>query len=120
MQQVSRKPTYVASEALRVISVALTATGTCAGRIAPGECRGDPIGGLDGVLVLPHSDDSPAGVGKAPVGVSIALAIPLDLRAPPLGIRRGPRHVQRAAMPEAAIDKDCYPRPAEHQVGPPT
>lgn len=73
-----------------------------------------------GILVLPDAHDCPSGLGETPVGISIALAIPLDLRAPPLGIRRRPRHVQRAAMPEAAIDEDCYPRPAEHQVGPPT
>jgi len=59
-----------------------------------------------GLLVCPDADDLPARGSQTLVGVIVARHVGLDLRAPELGVLLGPRRVCRAAVPEAAVDKD--------------
>lgn len=64
------------------------------------------IGRLSGRLVLPDSHHRPARLGQATVSISIPSTIGLDLVPPEFGVVLGPGPVQRASMPETAVDED--------------
>lgn len=68
------------------------------------------------ILVLPGSQDLPAGFPKLRVGISISALVGLDLLAPEVGIAGGPGRVLGAAMPKAAVNEDCHSRSDESDV----
>jgi hypothetical protein len=68
------------------------------------------------ILVLPGSQDLPAGFPELRVGLSVSALVGLDLLAPEVGVTGGPGRVLGAAVPEAAIDEDCHSRRDESDV----
>jgi hypothetical protein len=72
--------------------------------------RLDSIGGACWVLVLPDPQDLPASIPELRIGISVSALVGLDLLTPEVGIADGPGRVLGAAVPEAAIDEDCYSR----------
>ncbi len=80
-------------------------------------------GGLDGggrlpwVVVLPEAEDRPSRFPQGSVRVPVPRDIGGDLLGPERLVRRGRRVVLRAAVPEAPVDEDRDPWPAENQVG---
>jgi hypothetical protein len=79
---------------------------------------GDPDGRLDHVLVLPHPHGQPTLLPQPPVGVSIALAVSLELVPPPVRVRSREGGVLRTQVPEAPVDEDGDLRGTEDDVGP--
>lgn len=76
-------------------------------RLRPDE-QLDACGGLGRVLVLPHAHNRPAGRGQDFVIPTIAVHIPIELRGPVVGVRRGLDAVLRTAVPEASVDEDDH------------
>ena len=74
--------------------------------------------GFGRILVLPHPHDGPARLAQPAIGVCISGLVRLKLLPPPVLVRARHRAVIRAAVPEASVDEDGDPRPAEDEVGP--
>jgi hypothetical protein len=72
------------------------------------------------ILVLPNSQDLPAGFPELRIGISVSALVGLDLLAPEAGVTGGPGRMLEAAVPEAAIDKDCHLRRDESDINAPT
>jgi hypothetical protein len=68
------------------------------------------------VFMTPDTDYPPAFGLELPVGVGIAGAIGFDLGPPPRSIRLRPGPMCRAAVPEAAIDKNRHTGQTEDNV----
>lgn len=66
--------------------------------------------------MLPHADRDPACFFKLLIGVSVACPVSRDLVRPPRCVRSRHAFVMGTAVPEAAVYKDCYPRPEEDDV----
>jgi hypothetical protein len=66
--------------------------------------------------VLPHPDHEPAGCRKRTIGLAVALNVAFELVPPPVCIRLWTRRVERAHVPEAAIDEDDHLDRPEHDV----
>ena len=90
-----------------------SAVGTSAQRF---DLTADAFGGQEGILVLPHAHDVPSSSSERGVGVSIPCLVREELVPPPLGVTARPGRVQRAHVPEAAVDEDGEARPGEHDV----
>lgn len=67
--------------------------------------------------MLPCTDDDPAGVVERRVRAAGTGQVPTDLVRPVGAVRLGNTAVIRAAVPEAAIDKDCDALSGEDRVG---
>lgn len=70
------------------------------------------------ILVLPHAQHQPTLFTQQTVTAAIPLPIGVDFVAPPLGVGLRRCAVIRAAVPEASVDLDGEPRPAEEDVWP--
>jgi hypothetical protein len=68
--------------------------------------------------MAPNTDHPPAFGLELPVGVGIAGAIGFDLGLPPRRIRLRPGPMCRAAVPEAAVDKNRHTGRTEDNVCP--
>lgn len=68
------------------------------------------------VFVFPNTNDQPSVGFKLDTGTRIAFLVRKELRAPERLVGSRPRPMARAAMPEAAINKDGYPRTTEDDV----
>lgn len=79
----------------------------------------DRIGGLDGVPMLPDSDDLPARVTESLVGVPVAPHVGGELLDPPVPVRLRHRCVLGARMPKATVDVHRHLRLGEDDVGAP-
>ncbi len=75
------------------------------------------VGGLVGGFVFPDADWGPAGCSEAGVGVGVAGSVAGDLGLPVLGVAAGFGAVLGAAVPEAAVHEDRYPKAREHHIG---
>jgi hypothetical protein len=73
--------------------------------------------GLRRILVLPDTNDLPAGPCEPLIDVPISLHGPTQLRKPVGRIPFGQRSVLRAAVPEAAIDENSESGADEDYVG---
>jgi hypothetical protein len=69
------------------------------------------------VLVLPHPDHNPPRCVQCCRHDTIAIAVPLELRRPVLGVGARSRPVCRASMPEAAVYEYGDPQAGEGEVG---
>jgi len=72
------------------------------------------------MLVLPEPQYGPPGSRQAGVRVAVPPHVPEDLLLPLRGVRPRPRRVDRARVPEAAIDEHDDLRADECEVGPPS
>lgn len=79
----------------------------------------DSIGGVNRILVLPYTNNLPAGCLQLLLRVSVAPLVPLDLLAPERLVCSGPDEMLRAAMPETSIDENDHARGPEDDVGAP-
>src|SRR3954451_1113438 len=68
------------------------------------------------VLVLPESEDRPVLNCEARNLLKITLPIAFDLLRPILMVPSRDRRVQRAAVPEAAVDEDGDTLPRENDI----
>lgn len=69
-------------------------------------------------FVLPNSHDQPAGARKCFVSVDVAAPVPIDLGRPiPTVHVVAAAAMDRAAMPEATVDKDRHSGGPEDDVG---
>jgi hypothetical protein len=66
--------------------------------------------------VLPDSNGAPTCPLQAGGGLSVAFPISGQFRAPVGRVRLGSRTVERAAVPEASIEKDSHLRASEDDV----
>lgn len=78
----------------------------------------DAVGRFVHRLVLPHADDRPAERGESCVRLPVALDVAIELRRPVVGVGLRRSAVDRAAVPEAAIDEDCDTGTREDDVRP--
>jgi hypothetical protein len=69
-----------------------------------------------GVFVLPRADDLPAVGSELAVRVGIPATIELYLVSPPVGVGLGPGCVDRATVPETAVDEDRHLHGSKNQV----
>lgn len=83
----------------------------------PAHRGGDRGRDEDRILVLPGPQDRPARIRELLVSVVVAAPVALDLRSPPVAVVARPVAVQRATVPETAVDKDRDPQPREDQIG---
>lgn len=79
-----------------------------------------PAGCLMRVFMLPDANDCPARSVEPQVGVAIALDGPPQLLGPPGGVVLGRDGMDRAPMPEAAIDEHSDSASREHHVRTPS
>jgi len=75
--------------------------------------------GSSRILMLPDSDDPPAGLFEASVRVAVAPHVAFDLLTPPRRVALGPRCVVGTPVPEAAVHENDDARPGEDDVCPP-
>ena len=81
---------------------------------------GEQAGGVvAGEFVLPDPEDAPAHGAEGAGDAAVAGAVGGDLLAPKSGVLLGLRGMERAAMPEAAVDEDGEAVRAEDEVGHP-
>ncbi len=66
--------------------------------------------------MLPYSNDFPTQTDEVRCCLKIPFAVLVDLCHPPVSIGRGPGGVDGAAMPEAAINKNCNLHTGEGNV----
>jgi hypothetical protein len=76
----------------------------------------DLIGRVEGILVFPHPHDVPASRIQSGIDLVVTLDVPGELRAPVVGVRARNGSMNRAPVPEAAIDEDSNLCPGEHDV----
>ncbi len=69
-------------------------------------------------FVLPHAHRQPAVRAQVLVGVPVASGDAGQLHRPPRRVRSRQVQVDGAGVPEAPVDEECDPRPAQHDVGP--
>lgn len=67
--------------------------------------------------MLPYTNDHPAGSPQNLVGLEVSSSVGQDLRSPELGVGLGPRPVDRASMPEAAVYENGDPSVRKEQIG---
>jgi hypothetical protein len=72
------------------------------------------------MLMLPEPQHDPPRGRQAGIRVAVPPDVPEDLLLPPRGVRPRPRRVDRARVPEAAIDEHDDLRADECEVGPPS
>jgi hypothetical protein len=84
--------------------------------VAGSDGCGHALGGLARVVVLPHSDDGPAGALELGGGVSVTLDVPRDLAVPVPLVHRRASTVVAASVPEAAVHEDRDPDARKHDV----
>lgn len=83
---------------------------------------GDSDGGLDAsdgvgrLIVLPDSQDRPAGGLQSAGRALVTLGVRAQLRSPVVDVASGDGAVDRAAVPEAPIDVDSEPEPWKYDV----
>jgi hypothetical protein len=70
------------------------------------------------IFVLPDANDCPTGVKQPAVGVAVPRSVTLDLSAPPVRVGYGPRHVNRASVPKAAVNENGNPCAWKHEIRP--
>ena len=68
-------------------------------------------------LVAPDAEDGPAASAEGAGDEAVAGAVGGDLISPEGGVGLGPGGVERAAVPEAAVDENGEPARAEDEVG---
>ena len=79
---------------------------------------GEEAAGVGGIeLVAPDAEDGPAAGAEGAGDEAVAGAVGGDLFPPEGGVGLGRGGVERAAVPEAAVDEDGEPARAEDEVG---
>jgi hypothetical protein len=68
----------------------------------------NPNSSVGWILMLPDSDDLPAGFCERLVVKAVTGDGSSELLFPECGIRPGPAQVFGAAMPEASVDENCH------------
>lgn len=79
----------------------------------------DPRGSGGRRLVLPHAQHEPAFLREPFVSVEVTRVVDTELGAPPLRVRRGPRSMLRASVPEAAVHEHRHSGAREGDVDAP-
>ena len=74
------------------------------------------FGSLFKVLVLPEACDVPSRLLESFIGVPVASLVSLDLCSPVGGVLLWPGPMDRATMPEAAVDEDRHTFPGENDI----
>lgn len=77
---------------------------------------GDARCGPGRILVLPDPDRYPPRLAKTCICVTVPRYVRLYFFAPPVRIRRRPRHVMWAPVPKTPVYKDCDAKPVEQDV----
>ena len=68
-------------------------------------------------LVLPDAEDGPAAGAEGACDEAVAGAVGGDFLSPEGGVGLGPGGMERAAVPEAAVDENGEPACAKDEVG---
>src|SRR5438034_130343 len=71
-------------------------------------------------LVCPYPEHLPARLGQQPVSLQVPLAVPTELRSPPVGVRTRPRRVLGATVPEAAVHEDGHSPVLDYEISTPS
>jgi hypothetical protein len=79
---------------------------------------GDSLGDRDWLLVLPEAKHSPPFIGQSHIDGVIARDVAGELGSPVGSVASGLCPVDRASMPEAAVDEDREAPPRERNVDP--
>jgi hypothetical protein len=80
----------------------------------------DPERSLLRVLMLPDAKDGPSGSLQHGIGLPIARAVAVELRAPEIAVERWAGRVHWAAVPEAAVNEHRELQPRKYEVGGPS
>ena len=68
------------------------------------------------ILMLPEAHDVPSCLSESFIGVPVASLVSVDLCSPVGAVLLWPGPMDRATMPEAAVDEDRYAFPRENDV----
>jgi hypothetical protein len=78
----------------------------------------DSVRSLERILVFPDPDYGPSARPKPTVSVLIPRDVAIQLRPPPCLVRLRRRRMDRATMPEAAVNEDGYAPARERNIAP--
>ena len=78
---------------------------------------GDSVRGFQRILVLPNLDRQPVCFYQAAAGIGVSTPICFDLIPPKSGVGFRPSSVNRAPMPETAVNIDRNARLGKDDVG---